>query len=350
MQVPDTTPPSVTIASPSNGQVFPSGTTSVTLSATTNENALCRYDTSDVFYSSMLAGNNFGQVSYGTSFSTSIAVSDGNSYVYHVSCIDTSGNQNSDANNGDVVFSVASAPIDSTPPMVTNIQNSPASPNETQSVTITATATDTQSNIQSCQVRVDGGAWNNMNADDGAYDELIENVNQNIGMFGVGGHTAEVRCTDSSGNTNSPPASHSFTVSGGGPVDNPPYVSILPVQVSLNGTGNMSFVMLTAYAGDDIGITEMQLYVYDDRVNFCPMNDTCGGVAGPYSPGTVVLYNASATDTGSHQVWATGSFTVTAPGTPGVGAPSFNFGLLAVLAAAVFTGIISGLHSLGKRK
>ncbi|MBE9483407.1 MAG: hypothetical protein IMY74_01085, partial [Bacteroidetes bacterium] len=73
--------------------ILPSGTTSTTLSLSTNENATCRYSTTaGVSYSSMT--DTFSTTG-GTSHSTTISgLSDGDSYSYCVRCQDDSGNVN----------------------------------------------------------------------------------------------------------------------------------------------------------------------------------------------------------------------------------------------------------------
>ena len=83
---------------------LPSGTTSTTLSLTTNENATCRYSTTPgVSYSSMT--DTFSTTG-GTSHSTTISgLSDGDSYSYCVRCQDDSGNVNT--SDYGISFSVA---------------------------------------------------------------------------------------------------------------------------------------------------------------------------------------------------------------------------------------------------
>jgi hypothetical protein len=87
---------------------LPSGTTSTTLSLSTNENATCRYSTTaGVSYSSMT--NTFSTTG-GTSHSTTISgLSDGDFYSYCVRCQDDSGNVNT--SDYGISFSVAVPPI-----------------------------------------------------------------------------------------------------------------------------------------------------------------------------------------------------------------------------------------------
>ncbi len=98
----DTTPPIVTITAPANNQEFPLGTTTATLSATTNEAATCRYSDADVSYNAMPYTLN-GQ---GTMSHTIVIpnLQNGTNYVRYVRCKDTAGNTMN--NSQSVRFSV----------------------------------------------------------------------------------------------------------------------------------------------------------------------------------------------------------------------------------------------------
>ncbi|MEK7542613.1 MAG: dockerin type I domain-containing protein [Patescibacteria group bacterium] len=111
--VPDTTPPSRSNGAPAG--TLAAGTTSTTLSLDTNENATCRYSTTqNTAYAAMV--NTFSTTG-GTTHSTNVTgLSNGQSYNYYVRCQDVPGNPNT----GDfpIEFSVDSpAPSpDTTPP------------------------------------------------------------------------------------------------------------------------------------------------------------------------------------------------------------------------------------------
>jgi len=100
---PDTTPPTRSNGLPTGE--LPAGTTQITLSLTTNENATCRYSTTpNIPYASMT--NTFSNTG-GTSHSTTITgLSSGNTYNYYIKCIDTSNNANTD--DYTISFSIAS--------------------------------------------------------------------------------------------------------------------------------------------------------------------------------------------------------------------------------------------------
>ena len=89
---PDTTPPVISGGSPSG--ILGAGTTSVTMSAVTNENAYCRYNQgSDVAYGAMTSAFS---VTGATTHTVSLTgLTNGSSYLYYVRCQDNpAGNEN----------------------------------------------------------------------------------------------------------------------------------------------------------------------------------------------------------------------------------------------------------------
>ncbi len=101
----DNTAPVRSSGSPSSA--LPSGTTSTTLSLTTNESATCKYSTdSGTAYGSMTA---FGSTNSSSHSTTISGLSDSTSYTYYVKCSDSQGNIN--ATNYSINFSV-SADVD----------------------------------------------------------------------------------------------------------------------------------------------------------------------------------------------------------------------------------------------
>ena len=100
----DTTPPIVTINSPTVNQQLNAGTISTTLSVTTNEAATCRYSNSNQAYDNM--ANTF--TTTGSTAHTIIltGLANGQSYTYYVRCADASGNKNTASST--IIFSVAS--------------------------------------------------------------------------------------------------------------------------------------------------------------------------------------------------------------------------------------------------
>jgi phosphodiesterase/alkaline phosphatase D-like protein len=130
----DNTPPSRTAGTPAGTLAL--GTTSTTLSLTTNENATCKYSTTpSTLYSAMTSV--FGTTG-GASHSTPISgLSNGGSYAYYVKCQDGVGNANK--NDYAITFSVAQ---DATAPTVSITAPTTNAVISKSSVAITATAND----------------------------------------------------------------------------------------------------------------------------------------------------------------------------------------------------------------
>jgi hypothetical protein len=132
----DTLPPVRSSGQPTG--TLPAGTTQISISLSTNENATCKYSTNSALsYDSMT--NNFSATG-GTSHSTSVTgLSNGNNYAYYVKCSDAAGNKNTD--NYLISFSVASPA--STPCVDCGLGTpviNPISPKAGQSFTITCSA------------------------------------------------------------------------------------------------------------------------------------------------------------------------------------------------------------------
>lgn len=82
----DVVNPTLTLNSPLLDASFNSGTTETLLNVSTNENASCRYDTSNVVYASM--ANAFNSSTNFTHVSVARTLSNGVSYTYYVRCQD----------------------------------------------------------------------------------------------------------------------------------------------------------------------------------------------------------------------------------------------------------------------
>jgi len=114
--VADTTPPVLSNPLPS-GQL-PAGTTSTTASITTNENATCKWSTTDQAYSDM--PNTFSTTGGTLHTTTFTGLVNNTAYTRYVRCQDPAGNPN--ITSTAISFSVAAAGGDTTPPStVTNL-------------------------------------------------------------------------------------------------------------------------------------------------------------------------------------------------------------------------------------
>jgi len=132
-------------------------------------------------------GNMIPLVSY--SSSTFVATSTAGTYVR--------------AQNGFICSAGITVSSGADGPLVTRLLFSPSSPTQIQNITVNATGDDTgtgNQNISLCQVKVDSGAWLDMSATDGVYNQVAENVTKNIGNFSAGSHSVSVRCNDSGSN------------------------------------------------------------------------------------------------------------------------------------------------------
>jgi hypothetical protein len=80
-------------------------------------------------------------------------------------------------------------------------------------VAVRAVANDSEGNpIESCRLRIDGGAWYQMISKDGAFDEPVETAGYTFfSGFSHGNHTASVQCTDALSNSG-PVVNQSFNI------------------------------------------------------------------------------------------------------------------------------------------
>jgi hypothetical protein len=131
----DVAPPVLSGGSPTG--ILVAGTTSASLSLTTNEIATCRYSTlAGIAYASMT--NAFTNTT-STSHSTTVSgLTNGNSYTYYVRCIDQSGNPTT--SDYSISFSVSNPDLTPPTPGTISLGNITAT-------TITATTTGASDNI-----------------------------------------------------------------------------------------------------------------------------------------------------------------------------------------------------------
>lgn len=149
----DNIAPSLSAGAPSG--TLSSGTTSMSLSLTTNENATCKYATvAGTAYASMT--NTFGTTG-STTHSTSLSgLSNGTAYVYYVRCADATGNAN--GSDYPISFSVDTPVVvaDTTPPTVSlTAPSNGASVSGT--VSVSASASD-DVGVVGVQFKLDGAA------------------------------------------------------------------------------------------------------------------------------------------------------------------------------------------------
>lgn len=131
----DTTPPVLSGGLPTG--TLNLGTTSTSLSITTNESATCKWHDTNVAYASM--ANTFSTTNNVSHSATKSGLSNGTSYTVYVRCSDTAGNANTSSTS--ITFSVDSAPASDTtaPSTVTGLACSALSTSQIQCTWTAAT-------------------------------------------------------------------------------------------------------------------------------------------------------------------------------------------------------------------
>jgi hypothetical protein len=168
--------------------------------------------------------------------------------------------------NATAGFSCASSvTVSGIGPLVTALLVDPANPLITDSITVNATGDDTgrgDLNISMCQVRIDSESWQDMNASDGTYDEIVEDVTLNVGTLSAGPHSATVRCNNTDGKFGSQ-STEMFTVNAG------PLVTALFTTPASISAGDSITINAT---GDDSGSA-------DDNISLCQVSVDGGAFA-----------------------------------------------------------------------
>jgi len=195
----DTTPP--TLSSPSPSGTLTAGTTSTTLSITTNESATCKYGTtSGVAYGSI--ANTFSTTG-GTSHSTTVSgLTNGSTYNYYIRCSDSSGNVNTTDTN--INFSIATAVTDTTAPTNPTITIKPynyTGTTETASSTTVSLVLSATDNIAVTEMSFANGT-NPQTGDFSTWETYSTSKTYTL-PTGDGTKTVNVRYRDASGNISS---------------------------------------------------------------------------------------------------------------------------------------------------
>jgi hypothetical protein len=232
----DTTPPVVSNGAPSG--TLPAGTTSTTLSVTTNEAASCRWSSSaSTAYGSMT--NTFATTG-GTSHSTTLTgLANGQSYSRYVRCADTAGNSN--GSSLVVSFSIGAA-SDTTPPVLSNGAPSGTLPAGTTSTTLSVTTNEAATCKWGTTASTSYSSMTNTFATTGGTSHstpLTGLVNGEV-------YNRYVRCRDASGNASTSSTLVSFSVGS------TPSAGILWHDSLQTGSWPYGFdELLTDYPGDD---------------------------------------------------------------------------------------------------
>ena len=250
----DITPPVLSDGAPTGTLAY--GTTSTTMSLSTNENATCKYGTSDVAYGSL--PNTFaatGALSHSQALS---GLTNGSSYTYFVRCLDNASNANTSGYA--IAFSVSAVPPDTTPPVLSN-----GAPSGTLAAGTTSTVMSVTTN-ESASCR-----YGTTNVNYASLPSIFSTTgftshSQTLtGLTNGTSYTYYLRCIDASGNANTSAYTISFSVAN-------PASSIWPLKISPSGSyledqyGNPFFVMGDTAWSLGVQLNQSDIVTYlDDR-------------------------------------------------------------------------------------
>ena len=181
----DTDGPTVTLADPGTPVA---GTVSLTATASDASTGIQQV----VFQRSPAGGSTWTTIGtdsaspYSTSWNTG-AIADGN-YDLRAVATDSAGNSNTDL--------VASRRVDNTAPDTT-IDSSPADPSNNTTPSFAFSSSESGSTFE---CRIDGGSWTSCSSP------------HTLAALGAGSHTFDLRATDIAGNTDTTPASYTWTI------------------------------------------------------------------------------------------------------------------------------------------
>jgi len=236
----DTEPPTVLITSPTSNAAYETYESSVNLSGSASDNV----GVNQVLWSNATAGSGGTATGKETWSVSSIALSEGNNSIT-VTANDASDNQGSGAI---IVTYVASVP-DTTPPSGSLSINDGAASTKTIDVTLTLSASDTESGMgNGAQMKIsnDGANWT-------APLPYSESMSYNL-PAGAGTKTVFANFSDAAGNWMSSPANDQIDYAPNQPpvasASATPLTGESPLSVSFNGSGTDSDGSILGYAWD----------------------------------------------------------------------------------------------------
>jgi len=152
LNITDTTAPSILSTSPTNASSLSSGTTSTTIELTTDEIAVCRYNTSDVAWANMTQVNNTNSTLHNLSVT---GLSNGNTFNYYFLCEDDESTPNRMNTSYGLQFSISSP---STSNDDSSSSSSPSSGGGGGGVASTISTTTTDAKVTAAWTSVYGNA------------------------------------------------------------------------------------------------------------------------------------------------------------------------------------------------
>ncbi len=250
----DVTPPVMSNPLPSGVQQCTSNPCNITLALTTNENANCKYGTSDTTYALMTSTYGTGQGT--TAHSQVISLACNANYTYYSRCQDTSPNLNTNIASATHSFSIAPTSGDVTPPVMSN-----AGPTSAQncvaggpvSVPLTVMATDETQTVV-CKYHPSDVAYDSMSGTFGT--KVGDNFSHSVSLACGQTITYYYRCADGvvPPNKNTSSISATFDVlaySPPGVIEAESVVEVSPMaEVSdVTASGGKYIATTTAYSG-----------------------------------------------------------------------------------------------------
>jgi len=187
----DTTLPIVEISAPEEGAIVEAD---VTVEWTTDDGSGSGVETVEV----RIDEGTWTEVDGSSYAFTDLTVGE---HVVEVRATDVAGNEGT---TDSVTFTVAAEPVDTTPPTLSITSPTNGSSLGSSSVTVTWSASDAGSGIDTIEVMIDAGSWTTVTGSSRLFADLSE-----------GAHIVSVRATDSAGN--SATASVTFMVDTVGP-------------------------------------------------------------------------------------------------------------------------------------
>ncbi|QQS20867.1 MAG: fibronectin type III domain-containing protein [Candidatus Moraniibacteriota bacterium] len=288
-----------TRSNPAPSGSLTAGTTSTTMTLTTNETATCKYGTTDQAYASL--PNTFTTTNSTSHSQTISGLSNGQSYTYHIRCQDTAGNANT--TDFTVSFSVAN-PADTTAPVLTI-----SAPASGATVSSSDTVTFTNSEPTAPQCSVNNTDWVSCTSGSTTLSQMT-----GWGSIAEGAtFTLYLRDTDPSGNTGTAQRSFSKAVTAGAA---PVRSNLLPSGTLAAGTTQATLSLSTNMNATCKYGTTSQAYASLPNTFTTTGTTSHSQVVTGLMNGQSYTYYVRCTDTGGN-VNTTDSFISFAIATPG---------------------------------
>ncbi len=277
----DTTPPVMGNGAPSGA--LAAGTTSTSITLTTNEAATCKYGTTtnQTYANKPSTFSTTGSTSHSTQVT---GLTNGSSYTYRVRCQDTAGN----ANTSDLLISFSvSTPADTTPPSMSAGSPSGAQAAGTTQVNLTLSTNESAT----CKYGTATGQTYANKPNTFSTTGSTSHSTQVTGLTNGQSYNYYVRCQDSAGNANTSDLTISFSVSNPAGDTTAPTVSLTAPANSATVSGTS--VTVSATASDNVGIVGVQFKLNGTNLG---TEDT----SSPYS----IIWNSTTASNGEHTLTA----------------------------------------------